>query len=59
MKMAEIRSCAKEKGINPVGKTKETLIRAIQAAEKNRDCFNRGESTACGQIGCAWRSDCK
>jgi len=29
MKMAEIRSCAKEKGINPVGKTKETLIRAI------------------------------
>ena len=59
MKMAEIRSCAKEKGINPVGKTKETLIRAIQAAEKNRDCFNRGESTACGQIGCAWRSDYK
>jgi hypothetical protein len=59
MKMAEIRSCAKEKGINPVGKTKETLVRSIQTAEKNRDCFNRGESTTCGQIGCAWRSDCK
>jgi hypothetical protein len=59
MKMTEVRTAAKAKGINSVGKTKESLIRAIQVAEKNRDCFNRGESQSCGQAACAWRSDCK
>ena len=59
MKMAEVISVAKQKGVNPVGKKKQDLIRLIQQAEKNRDCFNRGESTTCGQTGCAWRGDCK
>ena len=59
MKMAEIRSYATKKGVSPVGKTKEALIRAIQRAENNRDCFNRGESTTCGQEACSWRSDCQ
>ena len=59
MKMNEIRILAKAKGINSVGKTKEALIRGIQTAERNRDCFNRGESTTCGQAACVWRIDCK
>ena len=59
MKITEIRTLAKAKGVNAFGKTKEVLIRAIQIAEKNRDCFNRGESAACGQTACAWRSDCR
>jgi hypothetical protein len=59
MKVAEIKTVAKAKGVNPVGKTKESLIREIQKAERNRDCFNRGESDACGQTVCAWRTDCK
>ena len=59
MKMNEIRVLAKAKGINSVGKTKEALIRGIQSAERNRDCFNRGESAMCGQSTCAWRTDCK
>jgi hypothetical protein len=59
MKITEVRTLAKKKGVNPVGKSKETLIRAIQAAEHNRDCFNRGESTRCGQPNCAWRVDGK
>lgn len=59
MKMPEVQSLAKKAGINPFGKTKEALIRSIQKAESNRDCFNRGESPTCGQIRCAWRTDCK
>jgi hypothetical protein len=57
--MTEIRSLAKAKGVNSFGKTKADLIRAIQTAEKNRDCFERGQSAACGQDACAWRADCK
>jgi len=59
MNMTEIRKMAKEKGVNSFGKTKADMVRAIQRAENNRDCFNRGESQACGQAGCAWRTDCK
>ena len=59
MKMAEIIAVAKQKGVISFGKKKQDLIREIQRAEKNRDCFNRGESTKCGQKGCTWRTDCK
>jgi hypothetical protein len=59
MKMQEVRTLAKKRGINPFGKTKEALIRETQRAEHFRDCFNRGESASCGQTHCAWRSDCK
>jgi hypothetical protein len=59
MKMIEIRNIAKAKGVSSIGKAKEALVRAIQVAEKNRDCFNRGQSETCGQAACAWRSDCK
>ena len=59
MKMTEIKTVAKSKGVNAFGKTKDALVREIQKAEHNRDCFNRGESTTCRQIGCAWRADCK
>jgi len=59
MKLAEVRSLAKRLGISASGKSKETLIHEIQRAENNRDCYNRGESTTCGQVGCTWRGDCK
>ena len=59
MKQADIRSFAKRLGVSPVGKKKETLVREIQRAEKNRDCYNRGESITCGQVSCTWREDCK
>ncbi len=58
MKMADVRSHARQMGIKPARKTKETLIREIQRAESNRDCYNRGERDACGQETCAWRADC-
>ncbi|MBM4018026.1 MAG: SAP domain-containing protein [Planctomycetes bacterium] len=59
MKMPEVRTIARKKGVNAFGKTKEALIREIQKAEQFRDCFNRGESASCGQRHCSWRSDCK
>jgi hypothetical protein len=59
MKMQEIRARAEALGINSLRKGKEALIREIQQAEGNRDCFNRGESQTCGQLACAWRSDCR
>jgi hypothetical protein len=59
MKMAEVVSIAKTKGLKPFGKKKQDLVREIQRAEKNRDCYNRGESAACGQAKCAWRTDCQ
>ena len=59
MKMQAVRARAKALGINGNRKSKEALIRGIQQAEGNRDCFNRGESRTCGQLACAWRSDCK
>ena len=59
MKMQEIRARAGTLGINSLRKGKEALIREVQKAEGNRDCFNRGESQTCGQLACAWRSDCR
>ncbi len=59
MKMQELRARAKTLGINSIRKGKEALIRRIQQAEGNRDCFNRSESQTCEQLACAWRSDCK
>jgi len=59
MKMPEVRARAKAAGIKTNRSKKQDLVRAIQRAEGNRDCFNRGESAACGQDGCIWRADCK
>jgi len=59
MKIQEIRVLAKALGINSLRKSKESLIRDIQKAEGNRECFNRGESQTCGQLACAWRTDCR
>jgi len=59
VKMTDIRAQAKGLGINSFGKNRDTLVREIQRAEGNRDCYNRGESATCGQTACAWRTDCK
>lgn len=58
MKMEDIRKVAVEKGISPGKHKKADLIRAIQRAERNRDCFETGLADHCGQSGCLWRPDC-
>lgn len=59
MKMPDVCRVARKLGLKSVGVKKDALIRAIQKAEGNRDCYNRGQSATCGQDGCAWRADCK
>lgn len=58
MKVEQIREIAKRHGIKPGKMTKAELVRAIQAAESNQQCFDTDFSSACGQENCLWREDC-
>jgi hypothetical protein len=59
MKMQEVREIAKKMGIKTANMKKADIIRAIQLAEGNIDCYDSGKSTECGQDDCLWREDCK
>ena len=58
MNMTQVKVVAKERGVKPGKMKKEDLIRAIQAAEENPQCFNTSFSQLCGQEDCLWRGDC-
>jgi len=58
MKLEEIKEIAKKHGIKAGKMKKAELVRAIQAAESNEQCFDTGASSACGQDSCLWREDC-
>ena len=57
LKMQELRVIAKRHGINSFGKTKASLIREIQIAEGNFDCFGSAVEY-CDQWGCRFRPLC-
>jgi hypothetical protein len=58
MKIDDIKIIAKNHDIK-VGKMKKTeLVRSIQAAEGNFQCFETGQKESCGQLDCLWRADC-
>lgn len=58
MKLDEIKEIAKKHNIK-IGKLKKAeLVRAIQLAENNDDCFETGRADDCGQSACLWREDC-
>ena len=58
MKLEEIRSIAKSRGIKPSHLPKAELIKSIQTREGNFDCFATAYSGECDQTGCSWRKDC-
>ena len=58
MKLDEIREIAKQHQIKTVRMKKAELIRAIQQAEGNEQCFDSGKAATCGQEMCLWREDC-
>lgn len=58
MKITEIKGIAKKKGINAGKMKKDELIRSIQKAEGNFDCFGAAFSGDCAQMDCIWREDC-
>ena len=58
MKMGEVREKAKALGLrNTFGLSKADLIRRIQKAEGNFDCFGAGKDF-CDQLQCCFREDC-
>lgn len=58
MQMQEIRSLAKEFGIKTSKQSKVELVRSIQVAEGNFNCFATATDGICDQLGCMWRDDC-
>ncbi len=59
MKMQEIKSMAMSMGIMPMkGMDKTEMIRAIQRAEGNPECFATMDPAMCSQMNCLWRKDC-
>jgi hypothetical protein len=59
MLVKEIKNIAKQKGVKPGKMNKTELIRAIQRAEGNVDCFATVYVNQCNQMHCLWREDCK
>ena len=57
MKMKDVRKMARRYKINSFGKSKIDLIREIQRAEGNFDCFGKA-NTFCDQYKCCFRSLC-
>ncbi len=58
MDLNEVRRIAKKKGVKAEKMKKGDIIRAIQHAEGNFDCFGSATSGECTQDECLWRKDC-
>ena len=57
MTVKELRRVAKVLGIKTAGLRKAEMIRAIQTAEGNFDCFDTA-TDYCDQMSCLFRSNC-
>ncbi|HOX38718.1 MAG TPA: SAP domain-containing protein [Candidatus Brocadiia bacterium] len=58
MKISEVRKKAKCFGIDcKITRSKRELIRDIQKAEGNPQCFDTGRAE-CPEKECCWREDC-
>jgi len=58
MNLQEIRLIARAQGLKPGKQDKTSMIKNIQIAEGNFDCFATATSGICDQINCIWRDDC-
>lgn len=58
MNMQKIREVSKERGIKAGKMNKTELIRTMQSAEGNNDCFASRHVDVCNQLECLWRKDC-
>jgi len=58
MKMQAIREIAKEKSVKTGKMSKSELIKSIQRAEGNNECFAEDNVSGCEQLDCLWREDC-
>ena len=58
MEFNKIRKMAKGMGIKSSNIKKPELIRAIQRAENNIDCYGTARVDNCHENECLWRADC-
>ena len=58
MKLEEIRNLARERGLKPAKLTKRELVKMIQRAEGNFDCFASAVHGFCDQVACLWHKAC-
>ncbi len=58
MRIEEVRSLARHRGLKPGKLNKVDLIRLLQREEGNFDCFATAVDGVCDQAGCLWREDC-
>ncbi|MGB4358812.1 MAG: hypothetical protein WBJ19_00155 [Rhodoferax sp.] len=58
MNMKTIRQLAKTLQVETGQLSKTDLIKKIQLAEGNFDCYGSASSGECDQLDCVWRSDC-
>ncbi len=58
MNIQKVRKIAKKKGVLTNKLDKTAIIRSIQKAEGNDDCFSTPRVHECNQTGCLWREDC-
>ena len=57
MTSQEMRRRAETLGVTLKTNDKRELVHAIQAAEKNPQCFQTGR-TQCAEVTCCWMADC-
>lgn len=58
MNMKNIRHLAKTLSVEPGKLSKTELIKKIQLAEGNFDCYGSAINGECDQVDCVWRGDC-
>ncbi len=58
MTLKDVKDKAKNYNIKAGKMKKDEIIRAIQRAEGNFDCFGTAVSGHCTQEDCLWREDC-
>jgi hypothetical protein len=58
MNFNELRKMAKQMGINTYRVKKPDIIRSIQRAENNIQCFGTQRVEYCCEHVCLWRNDC-
>jgi hypothetical protein len=59
MKVTEIRKRGQAQGVKGLAAMRKgDMVRAIQQAEGNRDCYGAVWRFDCQQVDCCWRADC-
>ncbi len=58
MELREIREMAKALGVDATGMGKAEVVRAVQRAEGEVDCYASAAAEECDQEDCMWREDC-